>query len=205
MTAPKVLVFSDIHGDVRALERLIATEADYYVAAGDLVTFARGLDRVGEVLQRHGDRVLVIPGNHESAADIARFCATYGLRDVHSQAFTLGAVSVAALGYSCPTPFDTPGEYSEAELAARLQTLGEARPQVLFCHCPPKNTPLDRIRDGLHAGSTAIADFLAAQQPQYFFCGHIHEAEGADVRLGRTRAINVGKRGFLLDFATLSI
>src|ERR1035438_1317731 len=41
----KLLIFSDIHGDLGALARLMDTEADYYVAAGDLVNFGRGLDR----------------------------------------------------------------------------------------------------------------------------------------------------------------
>jgi len=40
----KILVFSDIHGDLGALERLMEVEADYYFAAGDMVNWGRGLD-----------------------------------------------------------------------------------------------------------------------------------------------------------------
>ena len=32
----KVLIFSDIHGDTRALQQLVAQPADIYIAAGDL-------------------------------------------------------------------------------------------------------------------------------------------------------------------------
>ena len=53
----KLLIFSDIHGDLGALARLMDTEADYYVAAGDLVNFGRGLDRCGPILARHAGRV----------------------------------------------------------------------------------------------------------------------------------------------------
>ena len=35
----KLLVFSDIHNDWMALERLMRIEADYYFAAGDQVTW----------------------------------------------------------------------------------------------------------------------------------------------------------------------
>jgi predicted phosphodiesterase len=35
----KLLIFSDIHGDIPALERLMAREADYYFCAGDLVNW----------------------------------------------------------------------------------------------------------------------------------------------------------------------
>ncbi len=46
----RILVFSDIHGDKAALNRLMDTEADMYVAAGDLATFARGLDALAPIL-----------------------------------------------------------------------------------------------------------------------------------------------------------
>ena len=32
----KLLIFSDIHNNLKALERLMDMEADYYFAAGDL-------------------------------------------------------------------------------------------------------------------------------------------------------------------------
>ena len=44
MRSMKLLIFSDIHCDLKALERLMATEADYYFAAGDLVNWGRGLE-----------------------------------------------------------------------------------------------------------------------------------------------------------------
>ena len=34
---------------------------------------------------------------------------------------------------------------------------------------------------------------------KYFFCGHIHEAEGVVIQMGATRAQNVGKKGYLLE------
>jgi Icc-related predicted phosphoesterase len=52
----------------------------------------------------------------------------------------------------------------------------------------------------MHAGSRAVREFIEKQQPGYFFCGHIHEAEGATENIGKTHAFNVGQRGFLLDF-----
>jgi Icc-related predicted phosphoesterase len=108
------------------------------------------------------------------------------------------------LGYSSPTPFNTPGEYTEQEIAAKLQPFDSLQPLVLICHAPPKNTALDCIRSGLHAGSESVREFIEQRKPQYFFCGHVHEAEGVEVTMGSTRAVNVGKKGFLLDLALIS-
>ncbi len=199
----KLLVFSDIHTDRKAVERLMAIEADVYVCAGDLVSWARGLDGMAELLKPRADKMYMLPGNHESEADIARTCDKFGFQNLHGRSVKLAGVHVAGLGYSNPTPFNTPGEYSEAQLAERLVPFASLKPLVLICHCPPKDTDLDGVKAGAHFGSTAIREFIDAYEPARFFCGHIHECEGRDVMIGHTRGANVGKRGYLLDLATL--
>ncbi len=107
---------------------------------------------------------------------------------------------MAGLGYSNPTPFHTPGEYSEAELAERLAAV--RRPAAAGADLPRPalgHRPRPECATGLHAGSRAVREFIEKQQPEWFFCGHIHEAEGVEITLGRTRAMNVGKRGYLLE------
>ncbi|PWU00863.1 MAG: hypothetical protein C5B51_24290 [Terriglobia bacterium] len=195
----RLLIFSDIHNDWKTLERLLQIEAEYYIAAGDQVTWAKGLERCGEILQQRAANMYVLPGNHESAEQVSTMCARYGMHDFHQRHFQVGKWQVAGLGYSNPTPFNTPGEYSEPQLAERLRRFAHLQPLVLICHAPPHGTALDQIRPGLHAGSTAVHDFIRDYQPDYFFCGHIHEAEGVAIEIGRTRARNVGKKGYLLE------
>jgi uncharacterized protein len=195
----KLLVFSDIHSDKRALEKLMAIDADMYVCAGDLVSWARGLDDMAAILKPRAERMFLIPGNHESEADIVRTCDTHGFQNLHGRSVVLNGTHIAALGYSNPTPFNTPGEYSEAQIAERLSAFDGLAPMVLICHCPPKDTELDGRKAGAHFGSTAVAQFIAAQQPARFFCGHIHECEGVETALGATVGVNVGKRGYLLE------
>jgi uncharacterized protein len=199
----KLLIFSDIHGDKAALEKLMAIEADYYFAAGDLANFGRGLDAMGPILKKRAERMWVLPGNHESEADIVHFCREFGLHDFHGIMMEIEGYHVAGLGYSNPTPFDTPGEYSEEELRERLNKFSGLDPLVLICHTPPKGTALDRAGEGKHFGSDAIREFIEREQPRYFYCGHIHEAAGQHALLGRTQGWNVGKRGQLLDLPSL--
>lgn len=195
----KLLIYSDIHNDARALEKLVNTEADYYFCAGDLVSWARGFDKMGPVLAPRAGRTYILPGNHETVKDIEEFCARFGCHAFHEQTMELDRWHIAGLGYSNPTPFDTPGEYTEQDLGARLEPFSKLNPLVLICHTPPRGTPLDQARDGKHFGSQAVRDFIDRCQPQYFFCGHIHEAEGTTAELGKTRGVNVGKRGYLLE------
>jgi Icc-related predicted phosphoesterase len=196
---PRALIFSDIHNDARALQKLMAVEAEYYFCAGDLVSWQRGLDQMAEIMKPRAERMYVLPGNHESEKDIAEFCARHGFIDFHGGTLEVEGVSIAGLGYSSPTPFNTPGEYSEDELASRLSKFAELKPLVLICHAPPLNTTLDQVHEGLHAGSRAVREFIEKHHPRDFFCGHIHEAEGLVEQMGETRAQNVGKRGYLLN------
>ena len=127
-TSMKILVFSDIHGDLGALRNLLEIEADYYFAAGDMVSWARGLDNVGEILRRRAERMYVLPGNHESEDAIQEMCDRFSLHAFHGQTLEAGGYQFAGLGYSNPTPFNTPGEYSEQEIARRLVPFDELDP-----------------------------------------------------------------------------
>jgi Icc-related predicted phosphoesterase len=195
----RLLIFSDIHGDLKTLERHMETEADYYFAAGDMVNWGRGLDAVGEVLKRRGKQVYMIPGNHERPEQVAQLCEKYGLNYFHGEKLEIDGYQVVGLGCSSPTPFDTPGEYSEEELARQASAFHGLKPMIAIFHCPPFRTRLDRIANLRHAGSTSVRDFLLQEQPRYFFCGHIHEAAGVAEKLGETSAMNVGKKGYLLE------
>jgi len=195
----KVLIFSDIHGDMRAIEKIIAQPADLYIAAGDLATFGRGLERCGEALKPLGEKLWVLPGNHETHEDTRALCQRLGFVDFHRQVKTIGATQWAGLGYSNITPFNTPGEYSEEEIARALAAFDGIPELYLVAHVPPRDTKLDEFAPGKHAGSPALRTWVEREQPAYLFCGHIHETAGVSERLGRTLCINVGKKGYAIE------
>jgi uncharacterized protein len=199
----KVLIFSDIHGDIRSLEKLVAQPADVYISAGDLSTFGKGLDRCGEVLKSLGEKVWVLPGNHESHDESRAFCERFGFFDFHRQTRTLtserGTTQWAGLGYSNITPFDTPGEYSEEEIAKALAPFDNLKPLYLVVHFPPLGTRLDEFAAGKHAGSPTLREWVDRVQPVYLFCGHIHECSGHRDQIGATQAFNVGKSGYTIE------
>jgi len=182
----------------------MAVEADHYIAAGDLVSWGRGLDEAGDILRDRAGRMHVLPGNHEHASDIARLCNKFGLTPLHGQSFRLDGWHIAGLGHSNPTPFNTPGEETEAQLASHLTAFADLHPLILICHCPPLNTALDQAAPERHLGSSAVKEFIDQYQPEHFFCGHIHEAAGRSVTLGRTKGMNVGKKGYLLEVPSYS-
>jgi Icc-related predicted phosphoesterase len=199
----KIRIFSDIHGDMRALEKIVAQPADVYIAAGDLSTFGRGLDRCAEALKVLGEKLWLLPGNHETHAETRALCEQYGFIDFHRQVRTVnsakGKTYWAGLGYSNVTPFNTPGEYSEDEIAGALSLFEDKKPLYLVVHFPPLDTQLDEVARGKHAGSPTLRGWVERVQPTFLFCGHIHETAGMRDQLGRTECLNVGKQGHAIE------
>ena len=199
----RILIFSDIHGDTKSLERILAAPADLYISAGDLSTFGRALERCGETLRPLGQKLWVIPGNHESAQDNADFCKKFGFVDFHRRVRVLegkiGVTQWAGLGYSNPTPFDTPGEFSEEEIADALKPFEVLSPLYLVVHFPPHDSQLDRVMLGRHAGSRTLRAWVERVQPAYLFCGHIHECAGKTDVIGKTQCVSLGKAGYVVE------
>ena len=120
---------------------------------------------------------------------------------------------VVTVGYSTPTPWETPRERSETEIADVIDTLMAEVPDpsraVFNFHCPPLDSSLDTclkldasvwpptpaLENGqpvyYGAGSQAVADALENLQPTVGLHGHIHESRGM-TSYGRTPAYNPG-------------
>ena len=195
----RIQIFSDIHNDLQRLEALATTEADIHICAGDLVSWERSLPECGKILAPLGKKLWVLPGNHETAEQIVTFCGEFGFQNFHEQTFEASRHHFAGLGYSNPTPFDTPGEYSEEEITAKLDPFKDLSPLVLVCHAPPYGTVVDQIAGGRFIGSRAVRAFVDTYQPAYLFCGHVHEGANKSAKLGATEVANVGKQGYLFE------
>ena len=94
-------------------------------------------------MQRRAASVYVLPGNHESAGMTGELSSKFGLLHFHEQSFEAGGFHIAGLGYSNPTPFNTPGEYSEREMARHLAAFAKLNPFKL--------TPVIQLDDGSDA------------------------------------------------------
>lgn len=135
-----------------------------------------------------------------------------------------GGFEMASFGYSTPTPWETPRELPEAEIAARIgplvERLREPEHAIVNFHCPPHDTHLDQapmldaeLRPTVDAtglkvgpvGSVAVRETIDRIQPMLGLHGHVHESPGAQ-KLGRTLCINPGSeygdgilRGVIVD------
>jgi len=117
--------------------------------------------------------------------------------NIHARGRDLGhGVGIMGVGYSNPTPFGTPSEVSDDQIALWLN---QAHEQVrdlphllLVAHNPPFGTAADKVRGGVSVGSRAVREFIEKVQPEVCLTGHIHEARAVDA-IGRTVIVNPGQ------------
>jgi len=191
------VIAGDLHGNVTFLERIPELPgADGLILTGDLtaqgaLTQARA---VVEAAQALNPVVLAQIGNMDRP-EVNRWLEAEGI-NLHCKVRELAPqVAIMGVGGSTFTPFGTPSEFPEARFAEWLEGLARYaigyRSVVLVTHCPPRDTVCDRTTSGIHAGSTAVREFIEEYQPEVCLCGHIHEARGQQL-IGRTVVVNPG-------------
>ncbi len=177
---------------------------------------ARWIDLAETRLAGTGVKVFATGGND----DLAEVMATLDRPDTNAfvacedRAVALDDEHVmVSMPFVNPTPWKTPREAEEPELAERIDAviagIGDHRQVVFNFHAPPKDSTLDTcpmldattdppsqiVRGGqpvlYGAGSTAIRDAVERYQPLLGLHGHIHELQAA-ARLGRTLCVNPG-------------
>ncbi len=195
----KLVIFSDIHKDWQALKNIINKKADLYICLGDLSNLGNGLQEGGDKLSFLKEKLLLLPGNHETTKQTKELCQKHGFVFFHRKILKVGKYQFAAVGHSTVTPFNTPGEITEEQMSSFLNDFKNKKNLILFTHSPAKNTQLDIIPSGDHVGSSSIKQFLVEEKPIYFFCGHIHESAGKTDKIGTTKCYNIGKQGIEIE------
>jgi len=192
----RIISFGDIHMNLGAVENIPAVRsADYIIITGDITNFGSREDAavVLDKLKSMNNNILGIAGNLDQP-DVAGYLEEKGL-SLHGNGKILGGLGVIGLGGSNYTPFQTPYEFSEQEIASLLASgfdrVGNTNDFILVSHPPPLNTRTDRLLNGNHVGSRAVRTFIEKKQPRLCLTGHIHESRGED-HIGRTLVLNPG-------------
>lgn len=159
-----------------------------------------------ERLRNSGIKVYIAPGNDdllETNQVLDSF--TYAVNTDEKKVDVEG-YEMITLSWSNPTPWDTPRECSEEQLAEKIEKLASQvsnmKNAIFNFHVPPYGTLLDSayklskdlvpsVNETANVGSTAILDSIQKYQPLLGLHGHIHESRGNQL-IGRTMCVNPG-------------
>ncbi|MBY6293988.1 YfcE family phosphodiesterase [Nanohaloarchaea archaeon H01] len=194
----RLILITDIHGDVEKLEKIVEKEKyDAVLCAGDLSDANEFEDyegKLGEVLdvfEKQGKMTKAVPGNMDKEEECVRELIQRRM-NIHKKIASFEDFEAVGFGGG-QTPFNTPFEPSGEEIKNALETLyGRMKSDRRFgvIHQPPADTEVD-IADGDHVGSEEVRDLIEEKDFELVLTGHIHESRGKQ-KLGETLVVNPG-------------
>jgi Icc-related predicted phosphoesterase len=199
----KLLLFSDLHCNVAAAERLVerARGADVAIGAGDFGQVRRRVGVCIDVLRDLPCPAVVVPGNNESLDELRAACRGWeAVHVLHGTGVAIGGANFFGLGGGVPvTPFGSWSyDFSEEQAAELLKDFPVGG--VLVSHSPPKGC-LDTDGNGESRGSTAVRDLILTKKPALVVCGHIHASAGRTETFHGTTVVNAGPGGVIVEVA----
>ncbi len=201
----KILAASDLHGDTAQIEKL-ATEAekedvDLVVLCGDLTMAEQSTDNIlGPFIKKH-KKVLIIPGNHESVATTEFMAELYepDARNIHG--YSVRYKDVGIFGAGGATNVGPTAPISENEMYNLLKKgfdkIKYLKKKIMVTHIHPTESKIEKFSKFV-PGSEAVKKAVETFKPDVLLCGHVHEAEGLEEKIGKTRVINVGRKGKII-------
>ncbi len=188
-------------------------------------TLQRWINMAEERLRGSGVKVYMTGGNDDRPEIEKVLKGSDFVVDPEGDVINLdGQHEMLSSGWSNPTPWKTPRECSEDELASKLESMATRVQEMEKCvfnlHVPPYDSGLDtcpKLDENLKpvyagseiimtsAGSKAVRQALEKYQPVLGLHGHVHESRGF-VKIGRTLCLNPGSeytegilRGVVVD------
>jgi len=205
----KILAAGDIHGDSR-LARSLADLAekenvDLVILSGDLTFSDKTPKGILAPFKQKNKKVILIPGNHDSLATADFLAEFYGVKNIHGYSVRYEDVGI----FGCSGVNIGINALDEEEifnlLAKSHERIKYLKKRVMVTHTPPTKTKMEKLghlflgNNRLTIASRGVKKAIEQLKPDILICSHLHEAEGIEEMVGKTKVINVGKKGKTIE------
>jgi Icc-related predicted phosphoesterase len=193
----RILAAADLHGNLGVAERLSKKakkgKVDLVVLAGDLHGYMGEGEGVLEPFRKAGHKVLFIPGNLDFDEEMKKLDSVG--KNIHNSYVTYGGVGIAGIGSgNWKLWLDENGE----ELIEVRKNFGrmKAGKRILVSHLHAAGTLAEF--SGV-PGDDVVRKAVEELKPDLLIAAHIHESEGILDSIGKTRVVQVGEKGKILE------
>jgi len=194
----KILAAGDFHGDSSASKRLAEKAAkekvDLVILTGDIT----GLIETSNILKPFidkGEKVVFVPGNWESTETINFLSKLYGVKNIGENYVKYGNVGIFGVGSE-----DWQLNLNEKKVFNKLkkdfEKIKDLEKKIMVSHIHAAGTKSEF--SGV-PGSDALRHAIEDFKPDLFISGHIHEAEGIEEKIGKTKVVSVGRKGKIIE------
>ena len=198
----KILAAGDIHGDITLAKKLAEKakkeHVDLVVLCGDLTQADQSTENLIGPFKKLNEKVLLIPGNHEPVATTNFLAELYEVKNIHGYSVKYKDVGIFGAGGANIGLF----QLNEKELYDLLKKgfdkIKYLKKKIMVTHVHPTGTKIEKFTK-IFPGSTGVKKAIEKFQPDIMFCSHVHEAEGIEEKIGKTKVINVGRKGKIIE------
>ena len=199
----KILTFTDIHGSLAALKRIEqkvkSQNPDLLVCAGDISIFEHGIVGIARRLNKLNKKIIVIHGNHEDDSTFRKLSKRFkNIIFIHKKHFIEGNILFLGFGGGGFSLVDREFEKTANTKFKKLIRRNKGKKIILVTHAPPYKTRLDKLVGG-HCGNKSIRKFIEKNKIDFLICGHLHENFGKEDKIKKTKIINPGPFGKIVE------
>ncbi len=195
----KILAAGDLHGDSglakELAEKADMEDVDLVVICGDITQAEASTDNL---IGAFNKKVLLIPGNHESMATADFLAELYGAKNLHGYSLKKDNIGLFGCGSANIGLFQLSEDEIDETLKKGFEQVKECKKKIMVTHVHPSGTVMEKLSN-FFPGSEGVRKAVENLQPDILFCSHVHEAEGMEELIGKTKVINVGRKGKILE------
>ncbi len=198
-TSLRILAAGDLHGSGKVAKDLAAKakkeKVDLVVLAGDL----HGMYETEEIIEpfkKNNQKVVFVPGNWDSSIEVDLLTYEHGIKNIDAYYVTYNGVDIVGFGSADwdLTPKDSVVFKKLNKNFERIKT--KSGKKILVSHIHAAGTRAENF--GI-PGSKGLRTVVERFHPDVLISAHIHEAEGIEDLIGKTKVFQVGKRGKIID------
>ncbi|OIO62596.1 hypothetical protein COY26_05335 [Candidatus Woesearchaeota archaeon CG_4_10_14_0_2_um_filter_33_10] len=198
----KILASGDIHGDTGLAEKLAERakkeNVDLVILCGDLTMGEKSTSNIIGPFVKRNKKVILIPGNHETVATADFLAELYGVKNLHGYSVKYKDVGLFGCGGANIGLFQL-GEKEIFNLLKKgFDKIRYLDKKIMVTHVHPSGTKMEKFTK-FFPGSEGVKKAIDTFKPDILLCSHVHEAEGIEEMVGKTRVINVGRKGKIIE------
>ena len=198
----RILAAGDIHGDVdlakKLAEKAKKEHVDLVVLCGDLTYADQSTDNLIKPFKKLHEKVLLIPGNHEPVATADFLAELYEVKNIHGYSVKYKDVGIFGAGGANIGLFQLDEKEIYDLLKKGFDKIKYLKKRIMVTHVHPSESKIEKFTK-IFPGSSGVKKAIDSLQPDLLLCSHVHEAEGIEERIGKTKVINVGRRGKIIE------
>jgi hypothetical protein len=198
----RILAAGDLHGDTSLAKRLAEKaereKVDLVVLCGDLTLGEISTENLIGPFVKRKEKVILIPGNHETIATADFLSELYGVKNLHGYSVKYKDVGIFGAGGANIGLFQMDEKEIYDLLKKGFDRIKYLKKRIMVTHVHPEGTKIEKFTK-FFPGSEGVKKAIEKFKPDILLCSHVHEAEGIEEKIGKTRIINVGKRGKIIE------